>query len=64
MKVSEIAKVIPKSRGGGRSDNVAGRLRRKGAKAAIMAGAWHVERADAYRFLPAFKRHEESHGNA
>ena len=54
--VAHIAKVLPRKRGGGRSDKLAERLSRMGARLAKLGGKWNIERADALRLLPAYKK--------
>lgn len=56
VKVAEIARVLPPSKGGGRSDKVADRLRRLGARMTKAGGANYIEEAEAQRLLPAYRK--------
>ncbi len=62
--VVKIAEDLPKGRDGGRSDKLAEKLRRRGARLQKLGGKWYVERDDAMRLLPAWRRWVEEHADA
>lgn len=56
MCVAEIALNCPEC---SRSDKLGERLRRRGARMTKIAGKWHVELADAEKFLPGWRKWRE-----
>ncbi|MGD8451953.1 MAG: hypothetical protein PVJ57_09065 [Phycisphaerae bacterium] len=54
--VADIARNLPRQHGGGRSDKLGDKLRRMKARMQKLAGRWYVEREDAQRLLPAYRK--------
>ncbi len=56
VSVVWVANQIPASRGGGRSDKLLEKMRRRNYKIVMIAGKSHCERKDAIAMFPRFKK--------